>query len=123
MATYSLKPQITHFNQVSVSEISASGFDYDIEQPFGQWIQIHGCNASDWPCTESEIDSIEVASAQNWHVDTDDGMGGCTGDRHWYSDADGWFNASNYRALRDCTSDLPLTMWNSLTVASAHRTC
>ncbi|RLG32866.1 hypothetical protein DRN97_06385 [Methanosarcinales archaeon] len=123
-----LKPQITHFNQVSVSEISASGLAYEIEQPFGQWIQIHGyipddvdefrvvyCNASDWPCTESEIDGIEVVSAQNWHVDTDDGMGGCTGDRHWYSDADGWFNASNYRALRDCTSDLPLTMWNSLT--------
>jgi hypothetical protein len=123
-----LNPQITHFNQVFVGDISTSGLAYSIEQPFGQWIQVHGyilpdidefrvvyCKAADWPCSEPEIDGIEVVAAQNWHVAEADGWGTCDGDRHWYSDADGWFNASEYRALRDCTSDLPLTMWNSMT--------
>ncbi len=123
-----LKPQITHFNQVSVSKISTSGLAYSIEQPFGQWIQIHGyllpeieefrvvyCAADKWPCSGPDIDGIEVVSAQNWHVAASDGWGTCDGDKHWFSDTDGWFNASEYRTLRDCTSDLPLTMWNSMT--------
>ena len=121
-----LKPQITHFNQVSVSEISTSGLAYSIEQPFGQWIQINGyllpeieefrvvyCAADKWPCSGSDIDGIEVVSTQDWHVAAPDGWGTCDGDKNWFSDADGWFNASEYRTLRDCTSDLPLTMWNS----------
>ncbi len=123
-----LKAQITHFNQVSVSDINVSGLAYSIQQPFGQWIQIHGyipidvdeyrvvyCDAAHWPCTPSQIDGIEVTAAQNWNVKADDGSGGCSANRHWYSDADGWFNAAEYRTLRNCTSDLPLTMWNSAT--------
>jgi hypothetical protein len=123
-----LKPQITHFNQVFVGDISTSGLAYSIEQPFGQWIQINGyllpdidefrvvyCAADKWPCSEPDIDGIEVVSAQNWHVAAPDGWGTCDGDRHWNSTPEGWFNASEYRTLRDCTSDLPLTMWNSMT--------
>lgn len=128
VAEIELRAHITHFNQVSFTEISTSGLAYSIGQPFGQWIQIQGyipndvdefrvvyCDAANWPCTGSQIDGIEVTAAQDWHVNANDGSGGCTADRHWYSDADGWFNAADYRELRNCTNDLPLTMWNSAT--------
>jgi len=121
-----LRPQITHFNQVAVEDISGIGLAYSLEQPFGQWIQIHGyipddvdafrvvyCNAVSWPCSAMDIDGIEVMSTQNWTVSCADGMGGCTSDCHWYSDSDGWFDATTYRTLRNCTPDLPLTMWYS----------
>ncbi|NIM18037.1 MAG: hypothetical protein GTO45_39170 [Candidatus Aminicenantes bacterium] len=132
-----LYPQITHFNQVHVSDISITGLAYPgapgreqpKDQPFGQWIQIHGyipddidiqrfrvvyCKASDHPCSITEIDGIEVTAAQDWHVKCSDGFGGCNGDYHWFSDSDGWFNAAQYRTLRSCNPDLPLTMWNSV---------
>jgi hypothetical protein len=121
-----LQPQITHFNQVAVDDISGLGLAYTLEQPFGQWIQIHGhipsdvdefrvvyCSAASWPCSATDIDGIEVMPTQNWHVSCADGMGGCTSDCHWYSNSEGWFDASTYRSLRDCTPDLPLTMWYS----------
>jgi len=125
-----LMPQITHFNQVSVDKISSSGLAYPTDEPFnrpfGKWIQIHGyipddvseyrvvyCEAKNWPCDDTEIDGIEVEAAQNWHLDDEDGWSTCTGDRHWYSDSEGWFNATDYNELRDCNGDLPLTMWNS----------
>jgi hypothetical protein len=121
-----LRPQITHFSDISVNDIDNSGLTTVGQRPFGMWIQIHGyipddvdqfrvviCKESDFPCT-GMLDGIEVLAARDWHVEDDDGMSGCTADKHWFSiDADGWFDAAEYRNLRNCTPDLPLTMWNS----------
>lgn len=121
-----LYPQITHFNMVSVSHIDNSGLAFSEKQPFGNWIQIHGhipadvdefrvvfCKKSSMPCAPASIESIPVTSAKGWHVNDDDGIGGCSGDRHWYSNADGWYNAADYRSLRLCNPTLPLTVWYS----------
>jgi len=122
-----LYPQIRSFSLVSVNDIDNSGLAYSDKQPFGLWIQIHGhipndvdqfrvvfCKKSSWPCAPADIEGIPVTSTKNWHVDDKDGLGGCSGDRHWYSlDADGWYDAADYRDLRLCNPALPLTVWNS----------
>ncbi len=122
-----LYPQITHFNRVKYTEIDNNGLAFVDKQPFGNWIQIDGhipndvdqfrvvfCIASSWPCSPVAVQGIPVTSSQNWHVLDKDGFGGCSGDRHWYSlDADGWYDAAEYRKLRDCNPSLPLTMWKS----------
>lgn len=125
-------PYITHFNGVSVGKISPSGLAKPTEEPFGQpfgrWIQIQGytpddvdeyrvvyCKAEDWPCAETDIDGIEVHSTDDWYVDEEDSWWSpCTANtRHWYSTAEGWFDASDYRDLKSCNPSLPLTMWQS----------
>jgi hypothetical protein len=59
---------------------------------------------------------MRVPSAKNWQVEVHGIMPPCDGLQNWFSDGDGWFDGSDYRALRvpsGCNSYLPLTIWES----------
>jgi hypothetical protein len=99
------------------------------QRPFGGWVPVHGnIPASIYefrvvyrdvgtsrPGTPSSAMGIPVVPSDGWNADLWDGMS-CG--NIWLphaSDADGWFNASDYLTLKGnaCSSNLALTVWDS----------
>ncbi len=140
------EPHITHIGNISVGIIDGGNVPIDdpgtglanvagYERPFGRWVPIHG----DIPVGISEFRVVyRVAGtprpfppdtalgiavvpatgwqASDWNFITND----CSAWSPYDSNADGWFNAAQYRRLEqgegmpgDCNAQLALTVWNS----------
>jgi len=142
------EPRITHIGQVSVDDIDggkvavggsgtglANTFSYD--RPYGGWIPIYGdipagidefrvvyrLAGTARPVDPATAPGIAVLPATNWRAsDWNWFSSDCSGWTAHFSDAGGWYDAAEFRRLRQgegmpfstvCNAQLALTVWNS----------
>ena len=131
--------RITHVAGVAVADIGADGMAMTgtvgspailAPVPFGGWIDIQGsiCDDVDYfrvvyrlAGSTEPWTPIPVLVGKNWTVKADAFFPpgpDCDGQAGWFSDANGWYDAYNYRnyaypILGGCNTGLALTVWDS----------
>ena len=129
--------RITHIGGVHVSDIGSDGMAITgtvdailAPVPFGGWIDIQGNICDDverfrvvyrLAGSSNPWTPIRVLNTQGWKVKEDALLPvgpDCLGKADWFSDTDGWYDASDYRhfaypALGGCNPGLSLTVWDS----------
>ena len=140
------EPRITHIGPIAVTDINGGtvpvggvgnglGSYVAYNRPFGGMIPIYGeipsgitkfrvvyRKAGDpRPASPATATGIAVVPADGWKVEDWSWLNSdCSDWTPYASDANGWFDTSEYRRLAfgegmpaDCTAQLPLTVWNS----------
>jgi hypothetical protein len=134
--------RITKIGGVDVADISLTDgliisgtLPYNAPAPFGGRINFQGSICDDVDQfrivyrkygSSDPWEPMKVPSSKNWKVKTDAFIPvwpDCLANQSWFSDADGWFDGSDYRhlslpGLGGCNPDLSLTVWESTTAIS-----
>ncbi|MBC7236043.1 MAG: hypothetical protein H5T69_09385 [Chloroflexi bacterium] len=140
------EPRITHIGQVAVTDIDggnvpvggtgtglATTFGY--ERPYGAWVPIYGDIPSGIdeyrvvyrkagdprPSDPATANGIPVVPGVGWRASDYNAIyNDCSGWTPYFSDANGWFDAVEFRRLEqgegmpfDCNAQLALTVWDS----------
>jgi hypothetical protein len=140
------EPRITHVGHIAVGAIDGGNVPingpgaglaniFGYQRPFGRWIPIHGdipsgvhefrvvyrLEGNPRPGDPADALGIPVVPADMWRAsDWNPALLDCSNWTPYSSDADGWFDATEFRRLEqgegmpaDCNAQLALTMWNS----------
>jgi hypothetical protein len=140
------EPRITHIGHIPVGDIDGGNVPINgpgtglanalgYQRPFGGWIPIHGdipagihefrvvyrLEGTPRPAVPANALDIPVVLTDMWRAsDWNPGLMDCSNWTSYSSDADGWFDATEFRRLErgegmpaDCNAQLALTVWNS----------
>ncbi len=140
-------PMITHIGQVALANIDGGNVPingpgtglaniFGYERPFGRWVPIYGditASVHEFrvvfrpagalrPAPGAAV-GIAVVPATGWTVsDYNFGLNNCSTLTAYASDANGWFNAAEYRRIAEgegvpfnhvCSAQLAFTVWKS----------